>query len=166
MGRAHNLDEVDRRILAILEEDARKPASHIAREVGLSAASVADRIARLGDLGVIAKFTVQFGAESLGFPIAALVKFQPNSTSDAKAVRMAVSHPAVRSCYKVTGDALLVLIVRTRTAAELDAFLIDLNVHGRTESSLILNAELENRPWFARDERDPVEELRRGSRAR
>ena len=165
MGRGTKLDDVDRRIVAMLEEDARKPTSHIARAVGLSAASVADRIARLCDIGVISKFAAKIDAESLGFEIAACVKFQPNSTSDAKGVRFAASHPSVRSCYKVLGDALLILIVRTRTAAELDSFLVELNEHGQTETWLILNSELEDRPWFARDDRYPLQLLRRKSRA-
>lgn len=164
MTRANKIDDVDRRIIALLETDARQPTSHIAREVGLSAASVADRIARLCDIGVISKFAARLDAGALGLEIAACVKFQPNSTSDAKGVRLAAAHPAVRSCYKVLGDALLILIVRTRTAAELDAFLVELNEHGQTETWLILNSELEERPWFAHDERDPLELLRRKNR--
>ena len=160
MRRIHSLDEIDQRIIALLEKDARQPTSHIARAVGLSAASVADRIGRMRDTGVIDRFTVKLDAGALGLGTAALVKFQPNSYADANAVRLAATHPAVRSCYKVLGDALLVLLVRVQTAGELDSFLVELSQHGKTETTVIVNSELEQRPWFARDDRDPIEMLK------
>jgi DNA-binding Lrp family transcriptional regulator len=79
-------------------------------------------------------------------------------------VRKAAGHPAVRACYKVLGNWLLIMVVRVRSMAELNAFLLELNEHGKTESSMIVNSELEGRPWFAPDARDPVDILRRKNR--
>jgi Lrp/AsnC family transcriptional regulator, leucine-responsive regulatory protein len=162
--KANELDEFDRRILALLEEDGRRPTSDIARSVGLSAASVAERIARMSDIGVIQGFGVKIDAGALGCQIAALVRFEPNSYSDAEGVRKAASHPAVRSVYKVLGNWLLIMVVRVRTMAELNAMLLELNEHGKTESSMIVNSELEDLPWFAADDRDPIDILRRKNR--
>lgn len=52
------LDETDLDILRLLLEDARRPYSNIAEAVDLSAPAVSDRIARLRDLGVIRRFTL------------------------------------------------------------------------------------------------------------
>ena len=164
MRKANELDEFDRRILALLEADGRQPTSDIARSIGLSAASVSERIARMTDIGVIQGFRVKIDAGALGHQIAAIVRFEPNSYSDAEGVRKAASHPAVRSCYKVLGNWLLILVVRVSTMAELNGLLLELNEHGKTESSMIVNSELEDLPWFLADDRDPIDVLRRKNR--
>ena len=53
MRRVHDLDAKDREILALLEADGRRSSSEIARLTSLSAPTVAERIARLRDIGVI-----------------------------------------------------------------------------------------------------------------
>ena len=148
MQRVHDLDRIDREILRLLEADARTPNSEIARTVGVSAVTVADRIARLRDIGLIERFTIQIDPGKMGFATAAIVQFEPNASYNSDDVSQVANHPAVRSCYKITGDALLLLVLRVRDSTELNSVLIEFNEFGRTHSSLILTSELEQRPWF------------------
>ena len=71
------LDETDRALLAALAEDARRPVSELARLVGLSAPSTAERIRRLEAQGVIERFTVQLDPRALGFTLQAIVRVKP-----------------------------------------------------------------------------------------
>lgn len=66
-----DLDEIDLEILQLLMADARRPYSDIADIVDLSAPAVSDRIARMQDLGVIRKFTVDIDRSQLrgGVPV-------------------------------------------------------------------------------------------------
>ena len=164
MKRSQDLDRVDREILRLLEADARTANSEIARQVGVSAVTVADRIARLRDIGLIKRFTVEIDPASLGFGAAALVQFEPRSSYNSDDVRRAVSHPAVRSCYKITGDALLLLLIRVRDIEEMNNVLVELNEIGRTHSSLVLTSELERRAWFGDWPVDPMQALARRTR--
>lgn len=52
------LDDTDREILRLLQEDARRPFSDIAEHVDLSAPAVSDRVDRLREIGVIKGFTI------------------------------------------------------------------------------------------------------------
>ena len=56
------LDDIDRALIAALAEDARIAVSELARRVGLSAPSTADRLRRLDAQGVIERFTVPWHA--------------------------------------------------------------------------------------------------------
>ncbi|MBH9738036.1 Lrp/AsnC family transcriptional regulator, partial [Burkholderia cepacia] len=57
LAAANTLDAIDRELLRTLADDARQPVSELARRVGLSAPSTADRLRRLEAQGVIARFT-------------------------------------------------------------------------------------------------------------
>jgi Lrp/AsnC family leucine-responsive transcriptional regulator len=164
MRRSYELDSADKLILTLLEEDARRTNSDIARIVGLSPATIGERIARLRDVGVITRFTIKVDAARLGYGVAAIVEFEPNSAYDAEGVRLVAGHPAVRSCYKVTGRALLVLVLRVHDSAELNGVLLDFNRFGQTHTSIVLSSELEQRAWFSDDWGDPMEALLRRSR--
>lgn len=60
-----DIDDTDRDILRLLLEDARRPYSELADEVGLSAPAVSDRVDRLRDLGVIERFTLDVDRSTL-----------------------------------------------------------------------------------------------------
>ena len=103
MRRLHDLDAKDREILALLEADGRRATSDIARATGLAAPTVAERIARLRDIGVIRGFSVDIDPARIGLPISAIIEFQPRHNDDAAAIAAITHHPAVRHCYRVTG---------------------------------------------------------------
>jgi Lrp/AsnC family leucine-responsive transcriptional regulator len=149
MRRLHDLDAKDREILALLEDDGRRPNSEIARLTGLSAPTVAERIARLRDIGVIRGFTVDIDPARIGLPISAIVEFQPRSNDDERAVAAVNSNPAVQSCYRVTGPSLLMLIVRVADNAALTRLLAEFTHYGDTKTAVILSVESEDRPFFA-----------------
>lgn len=67
------LDDVDREILRLLLEDARRPYSDIAAQVDLSAPAVSDRVDRLEEIGVIEGFAVRIDDETVSDGIEALV---------------------------------------------------------------------------------------------
>jgi Lrp/AsnC family transcriptional regulator, leucine-responsive regulatory protein len=149
MRRTHDLDAKDREILALLEEDARRSNSEIARLTSLSAPTVAERIARLRDIGVIRGFTTRVDAQRVGLPVSAIIEFRPNTMSDNEAAQFMRRFPQVRDCYRVTGTALLVVIVRVADNEGLRSLLGELYKHGETRTSVILTTEFEQRPVFA-----------------
>ena len=149
MRRLHDLDVKDRQILALLEEDSRRSNSDIARITGLSAPTVAERIARLRDIGVIRGFGVRLDPARIGLPIAAVIEFRPHSNDHDHAVGLMTRNPAVRDCYKVTGQALLVVLVRVPDNMALNRVLEEFSHYGETKTSVILTTEFKDRPFFA-----------------
>ena len=147
--RRDDLDSKARQILALLEADGRRSTSDIARLTHLSAPTVAERIARMRDIGVIKGFSVRTDPAKVGLPVSAIVEFQPRSSSDSDAIKTIIQHPAVRSCYRVTGSCFLTMLVRVPSSAALQDVLAQFIRYGETKTSLILVIDAEDRPLFA-----------------
>ena len=66
-----NLDDTDREILRILQEDARTPFSEVARRIDMSSATVHDRVSRMEEAGVIEGYHARVDPSSVGVGTAA-----------------------------------------------------------------------------------------------
>ena len=71
------LDRVDAEILAALAEDGRTALKDIAQRVGLSSPSVAERIRRLEEVGIIEGYGATLNAQALGFPLMVSIRVRP-----------------------------------------------------------------------------------------
>ena len=98
------LDPTDQKLLALLVWDARLSLKEIAGEVGLSSPSVAERIRRLRERGILQRFTIEVDAKALGFPIQALVRIRPLPGKSQAVQDVLEKLPQVAECDKVTGD--------------------------------------------------------------
>jgi len=78
------LDELDKKILTILQDEARTSASEIARKTGFNENTIRYRIERLKKSGVIKEFTALLNPRMIGLPVAAIMMIttQPNSLKD------------------------------------------------------------------------------------
>src|SRR4051812_10259854 len=137
------MDDVDRRILALLVEDGRRTYDDIARRVSLSAPSVKRRVDRLRESGALEGFTAVVDHGAMGWNTEALVElfYQPGTTLDrvAKTLR---DHPEVVEAWSVTGDADAIARVRTEDNAALERLIMDLQRNGlvvRTRSQVVLS---------------------------
>lgn len=70
------LDAVDRKVISLLAADARLSTRAIAREVGMSAGAISERIDRLEQRGVIVGYHAHLDLAALGYPIAAIIGLQ------------------------------------------------------------------------------------------
>jgi len=110
------LDELDAAIIAKLQEDARRPTTQIARELGHPTATVRDRIKRLEDRGVIQGYTAVVDMAKVSLPIKALVHISTSGRAvKPDAFLEAIGKiPEVASADLVTGsyEAMVTLYVR------------------------------------------------------
>lgn len=101
------LDRIDRRILALLQADARLPVTTIAERVGLSATPCAERIRRLERERVITGYHARLDPQALGYGLLVFVEIKLAAKSGAAfdAFKRAVLRlPAVLECHLVSGD--------------------------------------------------------------
>lgn len=115
------LDEFDRKILALLQQDNRMPQRDISDAVHLSPSAVNRRIAALEAAGVIRGNVAVVDPAKAGRPITIIVEVTVESERfdllDAVKRRLAAC-PQVQQLYYVTGDADFVLIVNVADMAE------------------------------------------------
>ena len=145
------MDAIDRRIVALLEKDARLTYGEVGRRVGLAASSVHDRVRKLEKAGVLRGYRADVDFALVGLPITAFVSLALRPSSPADIPARVAELPLVESIYSVAGDNSYVLVVRapSTTALEelLDALRAKLEVV--TRSTIVLSTPFERRPMTA-----------------
>ncbi|MFJ1299233.1 Lrp/AsnC family transcriptional regulator [Pseudomonadota bacterium AL_CKDN230030165-1A_HGKHYDSX7] len=126
------LDDFDRRILDLLQQDALLPAERIGAEVGLSASAVQRRIVRLRLDGVITATVAQVDARALGRPLTLIVDVElererPELMAAFK--QWIEAEPAIQEAWYVTGDGDYVLVVTARDVEHYDTLMQQLVAH-------------------------------------
>lgn len=76
-----DIDEIDRRLLCLLQTEARMSITELAERVNLSATPCARRIKRLEDTGVITGYHTQIDAQKLGYPLAVFIAVSMDRSS-------------------------------------------------------------------------------------
>jgi len=137
------MDDVDRKILSLLLEDARRTYDDIGRRVNLSAPSVKRRVDRMRASGALQGFTAVVDHAAMGWQTEALVElfYRPGTTLDEVAETLR-DHPEVVEAWSVTGDADAIARVRTQDNSDLERLIIDLQRNGmveRTRSQVVLS---------------------------
>lgn len=107
------LDDVDRAILAQLQEEARTPFSEIARNIDMSSATVHDRVNRLEDAGVIEGYHAEIDPTALGYQSAAIIGLQVEQGGEQDALDRLKSIDGVQEVHLTTGSWDVLLQVYT-----------------------------------------------------
>ena len=141
------MDAKDRKIVALLEKDARLGYGDIGKVVGLAGSSVHDRVRKLEKAGVIKGYRAEVDLEAVGLPITAIVSLalRPSSPTDIPA--KIAEFPEVESCYSVAGDNSYALMVRAPTTRDLEELLDGLRAKLEvvTRSTVVLSTPFERR---------------------
>ncbi|GAA1076642.1 Lrp/AsnC family transcriptional regulator [Nocardiopsis composta] len=115
------LDDLDRLLLGLLQQDARRPLHELGDEVGLSPSSVQRRLKRLRASGVIRAEVAVLDQEALGIGLGsvvlvALVDDDPERHAAFRARLRA--EPAVQQCFGIIGQWDYVVLLLSRDIAE------------------------------------------------
>jgi Lrp/AsnC family leucine-responsive transcriptional regulator len=118
------MDDIDRRIVALLQRDARRPYADIGAEVDLAASSVNDRIRKLIAQGVLRGWTVAVDPLALGYDVLAFVHVlldRPDRAPDFLERVNKLSQ--IQECHHTTGEWSYLLKVRALSTRDLETFL-------------------------------------------
>ena len=143
------IDEIDRKIVTLLQGDARLSNAAIAEEVGLTTSTVYDRIKKLEKRGVIKKYVAIVDAVALGKPITAFIRLVIGSVHDVDYesskrdfFAACLAETAVLECHTVAGDDCYILKVCVANPQELERLLERLRSHAyvvKTTSNIVLS---------------------------
>lgn len=144
------IDATDRRIVALLQEDARRSLSDVGRRVGLSPPAVKRRLDRLRSEGVVVGYTAVVGAARLGWTTLAHVElYCDGRVTGARIRRICEHHPEIEAAYTVAGEPSAVLSIRATDTAHLERVLEAVRAQEgvvRTASQVVLSTLFE-RPF-------------------
>ncbi len=120
------MDEMDRKLLTLLQENGRMSNAALARKVGLAPSAVLERVRKLESQGPIRGFAALMDAAVLGLPLLAFiqVKSQDGCWSDETSRRLS-EIPYVMEVHSVTGDDCYLVKVRARDTNHLNLMMKD-----------------------------------------
>lgn len=112
------LDAIDRKLIALLQDNARLSTVALAKAVGLSRSTVQERLQRLESAGVIAQYTVRLGSN--GDPLQAWLWLRyADGFSCDDVMPLLTELPQVQQCYSVAGEIDLLVLVQAETPGAL-----------------------------------------------
>ncbi|TET59996.1 MAG: Lrp/AsnC family transcriptional regulator [Promethearchaeota archaeon] len=135
------LDEIDRNILRILQNDARTSYREIQDKLGISIGTIHNRIAKLKKNGVIEGYTLKLNNEKLGYKLTFLIRINCDGKFTEEILNDIKDIPEVCSVFHTTGDQSAALICRFKESEDVHKFIRDLNQKEyitRTNSNMIL----------------------------
>ncbi len=140
-----DLDDIDRRLIALLRADGRAPVTTLARQLGVTRATVNSRLERLTESATILGFTVRtrdgYGDDAVR--AITLIEVEGRTTLDV--IKQLRGMPELQSLHTTNGGWDLVAEVQTDTLRDFDRVLAQIrSVDGviNSESSLLLNSVL------------------------
>ncbi len=140
------LDDTDQAILEILLKDARASLKDLAGQVGLSSPSVAERLRRLEERGVIRAFTIDINPQALGYTLQAIVRIRPLPGKLRSVQQLLEDTPQCVECDKVTGDDCFVAKLYVRSIEHLDQILDRIANQAETNTSIVKAQPIKRRP--------------------
>jgi Lrp/AsnC family transcriptional regulator len=119
------MDEIDRKLLAILQEDVTLSVAQMADKVGLSATPCWKRIQKLEASGVIMRRVALVAPERVGMGLTVFVAVEAGDHTPAwleTFARMVMEQPVVMDVYRMAGEVDYMLRVAVADMAEFDSF--------------------------------------------
>jgi DNA-binding Lrp family transcriptional regulator len=136
------MDTLDHQLIGLLRDNARTTVLEMARSLGVSRATVQNRMRRLERDGVILGYTVRLQAPGSQAPIRALMLIQVDGDGDAL-IPLIQAEPSVRMLHTTNGRWDLVAEIETETLADFDRVLRRIRTIpgvANSETSLLLSS--------------------------
>lgn len=139
------MDRIDRKIIDILQREARAPLKDIADQVFLSSPAVSARIARLEKAGILMNYQAQVDATKIGLGVKAFINLDMDPSRKPEFYPYIESCRQVVECNCVTGDYSMLIEVLFSSTQELDHFINQLQTFGRTRTQIVFSTPVEHR---------------------
>ena len=154
------MDAIDRKILQLLERDARMPLKQLAKAVYLSSPAVSARIRNLEQQGILTGYRAVVDIQRIGYHIQAFINLEMEPRQKAEFYPWAGGEENILECNCVTGQYSMLLRVAFCSTMDLDQFIGKLQRFGRTQTQIVFSTPIALRaPGIV-----PPEEVLKGSK--
>jgi Lrp/AsnC family transcriptional regulator, leucine-responsive regulatory protein len=143
------VDAIDRNLLDLLRTNGRLSFAELARQVGLSAPAVHERVGKLEASGVIRGYHADIDPNAVNLGVTAIIGIVQDPAVDIDDVSAALRElPEVESCHFMAGEESYLLTARLADIAELEQLIVRLSRTSgvaRTRTAIALSTTWENR---------------------
>ncbi|MHB8156802.1 MAG: Lrp/AsnC family transcriptional regulator [Desulfocucumaceae bacterium] len=130
------IDQTDREILRLLQENSRRQWKDIGQRVHLTGQAVAARIHRLEDLGVIEGFSVKVNHQKTGRPLMAFITVYMKTAGHQAFEHYLAEREIVAVAHRISGEGCYLLEANVAAPEELNGLLDEILEHGNYRVSL------------------------------
>ncbi len=146
------MDKIDKKLITLLEENARYPLKFLASQVFLSAPAVSSRIDKLEKQGVILGYNTTIDKQKLGYHITAFINLEMTPNQKPEFYPFIQQCPNVLECNCVTGSFSMLIKVAFHSTQELDTFIGKLQHFGNTSTQIVFSTPVAHREISIEDE--------------
>lgn len=139
------MDRIDKKLVTLLQDNARLPLKNLAEKVFLSSPAVSARIERLEEEGIILKYEAKVDYKKLGYNITAFINVEVAPVRKQDFYEFINKCPSVIECNCVTGVYSMLLKVVFKSTEDLDIFIGQLQQFGRTSTQIVFSTLVEPR---------------------
>lgn len=139
------MDNIDKKIITLLQENARHPLKYLASKVFLSSPAVSARIDRLEKDEVITGYHADINPIMLGYHVTAFVNMSLDPKQKPEFYPFIEACPNVLECNCVTGAYSMLIKVAFKGTTELDSFISQLQKYGKTETQIVFSTPVKAR---------------------
>ena len=139
------LDNIDKKLIAMLNENARYSLKELAGAVSLSSPATATRIERLEKDEFITGYSAKINRQKLGYNITAFISMDVPPPQKETFYPFIKACPNVIECNCITGNYSMFIKVAFKTTQELDSFIGTLQSFGKTQTQIVFSTPVEPR---------------------
>ena len=128
MSHTHKIDDIDRKILEILQSRAKITNARLSEEIGLSPAPTLERVKKLEQMGIITSYHAKLNTEKIGFGVTTFVLATLNGhnrTNIESFVKEINKIPEVVECHHITGAGDFILKVVAKDIASYQKLMLE-----------------------------------------
>lgn len=133
------VDELNKKILKCLQENARMSNAEIGRRIGMSSPAVSERIKKLEDAEVIKGYTTVISPFEVGYQLKAIVTLRAFMGMLKPFLEKVKTYDEVVNCYRITGNENIVMEVVLKHQKHLESFIDQLIIYGETKTQIVLS---------------------------
>lgn len=122
-GLTEKIDDIDMKIISLLQEDSRLSFNKIAHKLGISVGTVCNRVKNLEDKGVLKGYTALVDQNKVGYGLTAIILIQAEGKHLLDVENEVAKINNVISVYDITGDFDFAVIARFKDRESLNAFI-------------------------------------------
>ncbi|MDR7869353.1 MAG: Lrp/AsnC family transcriptional regulator [Tissierellaceae bacterium] len=139
------MDDINYKILTLLQSDSRMTYTQISKEVNLSIPTVKERINRMVDKGIIKNNTIEVNFKSLGRNIRAIICVDVKSNRYDHFLNFCTNNPYVTEFYRVVGPYNAIIFIAIEDVDKFEEFIDRIKSYGTCLTSFLTSTQYKNR---------------------
>jgi len=139
------IDEIDKKILKELQQDARTSFAELGRRVGLTTPAVIERVRKLEDAGIIIGYRAEIDTSKVGLQITAFIRMSITGVDYSHIIEVAQESVEVLECHRGTGEDSFIMKIAVASVEHLQEVIDRLTPYGITTTTIVLSSPVKRR---------------------